>query len=92
MRGAAIGLVVTLAYAAAGIRSLPLPWAAGTYLRWALYPALPLAALATVVALLHTRYPRQAARAEQTTRHRWFPVEAIAAACMGMSLILVNAG
>lgn len=86
-RGVIIGLVTTLVYAAAGIHSLTLPWSAGTYLRWALYPAVPIAACATLVGLLHARYPRQAARAEPTGRRRWFPTEATTAACVGMILI-----
>lgn len=87
VRAVIAGLVVALAYAAAGTRSLMLPWSAGTYLRWALFPVLAIAACATLVGLLYARYPRHATRAESSPRYRWFPVEATATATLGMILI-----
>jgi Hsp70 protein len=89
--GVAAGLVACLAIAAASIGHLiatfRLDWGTNSYLRWALLPAIPIAACAGLAGLLQQRYPRETGQAGPAGRRRWFPPEATAAAAIGMTMI-----
>ncbi|MGA8116027.1 MAG: Hsp70 family protein [Actinocatenispora sp.] len=83
------GIVAALLCAAAGVTAIGLPLSIGSYLRWALLPALPIALLASLLGILSLRYPHEAARTEPAGRRRWFPLEATATATLGMILLQI---
>ena len=82
----AVGLAVAGLYAVGASVYFDLP--TGAFLRWALLPILPVAAAATVTAVLASRW----GRAPREGWHAWlnFPVTSVACAAVGMLLVQMS--
>ncbi len=82
----AVGLAVAGLYAVGASVYFDLP--TGAFLRWALLPVLPVAAAATVTAVLASRW----GRAPREGWHAWlnFPLASVACAAVGMLLVQMS--